>query len=110
MSKRSPGKTSFNFEIRPFAPDLFLIREVGRPHVAYLKGDYESSLKDIDLLGAIYWQMSKKDRRDYEDSIICFIDFALKHPEELEKLRGKVGDVQLALWSKTPMEPGGSVH
>jgi hypothetical protein len=110
MSKRSAGQTSFNFEIRPFAADMFCIREVGRPHIAYFKGDYQSSLKDIDLLGGVYLQMPKKDRHMYEDSVICFIDFALKHPEELEKLRGKVGDVQLALWSQTPMEPGGSVH
>jgi hypothetical protein len=110
MSKRSPGRTSYNFEIRPFAPDLFCLREVGRPHITYLKGDYETSLKDIDLLGAVFWQMPKRDRRDYNDSVICFIDFALKHPEDFEELRKRMGDIQLALWSETPMEPNGSVH
>lgn len=113
-SRRCPGQ-SFNFEIRPFSVDAFTLRETGKPFIALLQGKTEEVLRDIDLLGAVFCQMSKKERRLYDGSVVCFIDFAMKHPEELEQLRAKIGDKldQFGLWSETAFSSGnsdGSVH
>lgn len=101
------SKQSFNFEIRPFSVDAFTLRETGKPFIAVLQGKTEDVLKDIDLLGAVFCQMTKKDRRLYDGSVVCFIDFAMKHPEDIAWLRSKLGDKvqQLGLWSETKFSP-----
>lgn len=112
---RNRPSQSFNFEIRPFSVDAFTLRETGKPFIAVLQGKTEQVLKDIDLLGAVFCQMTKKERRLYDSSVVCFIDFAMKHPEDLKCLRSKLGDKvqQLGLWSETkfsPMDSGDTLH
>ena len=102
-SRRMNAPQSFNFEIRPFSVDAFTLRETGKPFIALLQGKTEDVLKDVDLLGSVFCQMTKKERRLYDGSVVCFIDFAMKHPEDIVWLRSKLGDKtqQLGLWSET---------
>jgi hypothetical protein len=112
-NRRNCPVTSYNFEIRPFSVDAFTLRETGKPFIALLKGKTDEVLKDVDLLGAVFCQMPKKDRRRlYDDSVVCFIDFAMKHPEALLELRNNIGDKcqQFGLWSQTQFQTNGTIQ
>lgn len=101
---------AFNFKLVPFAEDAFTLCEVGKSHSAMLKGSYEESLQTVELLAAVWLSMPKADRRDYGYSVVCFIDFALKHPAELDDLKRSVGPTQLGLWSETIQGGDGTLH
>jgi len=94
---------SFNFEIRPFSVDSLTIRETGKPFIAMLQGKPEDILKDVDLLGLVFTHMSKKDRRLYGGSVVLFIDFVMKHPEDMKWLRSRLDNSvePFGSWSET---------
>lgn len=108
MSNKS-GSTSFNFEVFPFSDTSFSLREVGKPHIAIFNCGYQEGLRQAEVLGAVYLLMPSKERKSY-GSLIQFIDFALHHPQAVKELCASTGDVQLALWSETDLNPTGTVQ
>ncbi|MNJ30708.1 hypothetical protein D3C77_253170 [compost metagenome] len=108
MSKS--GSTSFNFEVMPFSETSFSLREVGKPHIAMFDCGYEEGLLKADLLAAVFIKLSRKERLDFDGSVVCFIAEALKDPAMVAELREAYGGEQLGLWSETNLKPSDEVH
>lgn len=103
------GSTSFNFEVFPFSDTSFSLREVGKPHIAIFRCGYEEGLKQAEILGAVWLEMPRSERKSF-GSLIQFIDFALHHPQLLQELCDGVGNAQLGLWSEMDLSQKGPVQ
>ena len=109
MSK-SKSSTTFGFEVVALCEHRFSIKEVGHDYVATFTGTLDALRMDLDLLGCVWLQMPKSERKLYANSIVLFMDSAFSCPTALAELRKSVGEVQFAMWDIVPLPDGSVLH